>query len=364
MNTAKRKAKVDALMVAMKGEEPIVTIEHYTIELNKALAWYSEHSDERKLRKYAIEYFAKQKKQAEVLAINKATDFEIRQIGIICRLLSRQQQISDLHISWLDKTMRELMEKYSVPKEDAKKKTAVVINIQDRIDESAKKYAAEIDAEIDLFVLNKSSSFETKNFLLANSISAPVAKRIGEFYIPTLNEINEVLAGDDEQLVEGYSNFTKRELKKYLQFVESIIQDCQQQVQTAKAARSPRKRKPASPIKVVAKMKYMKEFAELNLKSSRPENILTSSELWVYNTKYRRIQVYKAEMDVLGVKGTTIIGFNLKDSLSYTLRKPEEFFKDLSLSKRALNSAIKKLTTKPGTPNGRINEECILLGAF
>ena len=215
-----------------------------------------------------------------------------------------------------------------------------------------------------MFVLNKSSSFETKNFLLANSISAPVAKRIGEFYIPTLNEINEVLAGDDEQLVEGYSNFTKRELKKYLQFVESIIQDCQQQVQTAKAARSPRKRKPASPIKVVAKMKYMKEFAELNLKSSRPENILTSSELWIYNTKYRRIQVYKAEMDVLGVKGTTIIGFNLKDSLSYTLRKPEEFFKDLSLSKRALNSAIKKLTTKPGTPNGRINEECILLGAF
>lgn len=108
----------------------------------------------------------------------------------------------------------------------------------------------------------------------------------------------------------------------------------------------------------------MKEFAELNLKSCRPEHILAASELWVYNTKYRRIQVYKAELDVLGVKGTTIIGFSLKDSMSYTLRKPEEFFKSASISKRALNAAIKKLTTKPSTPNGRINEECILLGAF
>ena len=364
MNTAKRKARADAIISAMKGDEPVVTIENYTVELNKALSWYTEHSDDKKRRKYAIEYFAKLGKKNEVLAINKATDFEIRQVAIICRLLSRQQHITDTHLSWLDKSVKELLYKYKIVKTEAKKPTAVVISIQDRIEETAKKYAAEIDNEIDLFVVNKSSEFNTKNFLLANSISAPVAKRIGEFYIPTLNEINEVLAGDDDQLVEGYSNFTKRELKKYLQFVESIIQDCQQQVQTAKASRAPRKRKPVSPIKVVAKMKYMKEFAELNLKSSRPESILTSSELWVYNTKYRRIQVYKAEMDVLGVKGTTVIGFSLRESLSYTLRKPEEFFKDVSLSKRALNSAIKKLTTKPSKPNGRINEECILLGAF
>jgi hypothetical protein len=108
----------------------------------------------------------------------------------------------------------------------------------------------------------------------------------------------------------------------------------------------------------------MKEFADLSLKSCRPEGILDSSELWVYNTKYRKVQVYKAEFGNLGVKGTTIIGFNVKDSLSYTLRKPEEFFKDVSIGKRALNAAIKKLKTKPSTPNGRINEECILLGAF
>ena len=68
-------------------------------------------------------------------------------------------------------------------------------------------------------------------------------------------------------------------------------------------------------------------------------------------------------MGTLGVKGTTVLGFSLKDSVSFTLRKPEEFFKGLSMGKRALNAAIKKLTTKASTPNGRINEECVLLGA-
>jgi hypothetical protein len=87
--------------------------------------------------------------------------------------------------------------------------------------------------------------------------------------------------------------------------------------------------------------------------------------VWYYNTKYRRVGVYKGEGgNPLSVKGTTIIGFDVKESQQMTLRKPEEFFKGLSLGKRALNGALKKLTTKPSAPNGRINEECILLGAF
>ncbi len=135
-------------------------------------------------------------------------------------------------------------------------------------------------------------------------------------------------------------------------------------VQTAKATRAPRKRKAVPPSKVVSKMKYMKEYAELGLKSCKPEDIITSSELWVYNTKYRKVQVYRAENGTLGVKGTTVIGFSIKDSTSLTLRKPEDFFKGLSIGKRALNAALKKLTTKPSTPNGRINQECVLLGAF
>ena len=239
-----------------------------------------------------------------------------------------------------------------------------VISIQQRMDEKAHDIAGEIDGAIDDFVLGGcKSDWSCKAYLHSKDVAAPIAKRIGEFYVGQLDELREAITGKDEQLVEGYSNFTKRELKKFAEFVEQIITDCNQMVQTAKANRAPRKRKPVPLSKQVAKVKYMKEFAELKLKSIKPEDMIGAKEVWLYNTKYRKVQVYKNESG-LAIKGTTIIGFDVTDSKSMTLRKPEEFFKGLAMGKRALTAAFKTLKTKPATPNGRINEECIILGAF
>ncbi len=370
MATSKKRLKGHAILAAQKDSirnEPPVTEENYLSQLSHALQWYTNTATEKQLRKFALEYFAKVGKKAEVIAINRATDYEIRQLAIISRLATRNQYLSDKHVAFINDTANDLVQKYKVIKEKKEEviKPTNVISIQDRIDEKARELAGEIEGAIDDFITNDcTSDFSTKNFLLANSVAATIAKRIGDMFVPTLDEIRETIDGEDKQLVEGYGNFTKRQLKAYAKFLEQIIADCQQQVQTAKANRAPRKRKATSPTKVVSKMKYMREFAEFNLKSIKPEDILASSELWVYNTKYRKVQVYRAESGTLSVKGTTILGFNVKDSMSMTLRKPEEFFKGLSMGKRALNGAIKKLTTKPSTPNGRINEECILLGAF
>ena len=370
MATAKKRMKGHALIAAnkaAKSNEPVVTQENYNTELNTALTWYTEHFNEKQLLKFALEYFVALGNKKAVLAINKASDFEVRQLGIICRLASREQYLEDRHTKFISETADTLISKYSkekvVVKADAKP-AAPVVSIQDRIEEKARELAGEIEGAIDEFITNKKSDFSAKNYLLAQAASAPVAKRIGEFYIRTYNELADAINGEDEQLIEGYSNFTKRELKAFHKFVGVIIDDCEQMVQTAKATRAPRKRKAVPPSKVVSKMKYMKEFAELNLKSCKPEDILSATELWVYNTKYRKVQVYKADIGTLSVKGTSILGFSVKDSTSLTLRKPEEFFKNLSLGKRALNAAIKKITTKPSTPNGRVNEECVLLGAF
>jgi hypothetical protein len=370
MAISKKRLKGHAIIAAQKDSirnEPVVTQENYAPDMTHALHWYTNTATEKQLRKFVLEYFAKLGKKAEVIAISKATDYEIRQLAIVSRLDAREQYLSEKHKQFITDTVNALMRKYKVVKE---KKAEVVqptnvISIQQRIEDKARELAGEIEGAIDDFITSKGKTeFSTKNFLLANSVAATIAKRIGEMFVPTLEEIREAIAAEDKQLVEGYSNFTKRELKAYAKFLEEIIADCQQQVQTAKASRSPRKRKATSPTKVVSKMKFMREFAELNLKSCKPEDILVSSELWVYNTKYRKVQVYRAESGTLSVKGTTILGFNVKDSISMTLRKPEEFFKGLSMGKRALNGALKKLTTKPTTPNGRINEECVLLGAF
>ncbi len=368
--TAKRKAKAHALLAsqkAAKSNEPILDVENYNLSIGQILQWYTEHTNEKQRRKYALEYFAKLNKKHEVFAINKASDYEIRVLGVLCRLDEREQNLSEGHKAKIFADVALLVAKYPHVKE--KKVAAVatnVINIQERIEEKARALAGDIEGAIDEFVLTKGkgAEFSAKSYLLAKEVSAPVAKRIGEFYVGLYNELADAINEEDEQLVEGYSNFNKRQLKAFHKFVGQIIEDCEQMVQTAKATRAPRKRKAVPPSKVVSKIKYMKEYAELGLKSCKPEDIITSSELWVYNTKYRKVQVYRAENGTLGVKGTTIIGFSIKDSTSLTLRKPEDFFKGLSIGKRALNAALKKLTTKPTTPNGRINQECVLLGAF
>jgi hypothetical protein len=357
----KRKKLEDSLTV-LRGSsgEPAISVLNYDIDIIKALNWYNANEENKTIRKYAVTYLKSLGRKDLGNVIVEAADFELRQIGMIGRLVLRNQFVSDKHLGIISKKIESLKVKYTKVKT---KKDIVVpsISIQDRIEQMALKHAGEIDEHIDTFVKTKSSDFSAKSYLLSNSISAAAAKRIGEYFRPLERELAEAIRGKDEQLVEGYSYFTKIQLKKFHEFVKGIIDDCNQQVVSAKTSRAPRKRKPVPPIKLVSRLKYMKEFPELSLKSINPTDIIGASELWVYNTKGRKISVYKGE---LSVKGSSIVGYEIAGTDSKTLRKPEEFFKGLQIGKRNLGSAFKSLTTKPSTPNGRINADCVLIGAF
>lgn len=362
---AKRQKAIDRANAIMKGVEVQLRPENYGSDLLRALNYYNVNHDDKEKKKWLISHIAQTDKKfaTELLRLD---EFHFRYAGILARLMGGGSELQEKEATYFNErinVLKELLGKIA-PVVAVKKVSATpVASIQDRIEEAVRKHAAEIDGAIDDFITTKNADFSAKNYLAANNVSSPIAKRIGEFYVRTYNELADAINEEDEQLIEGYSNFSKRELKSFHKFVGQIIDDCEQMVQTAKAARAPRKRKPVPASKLAAKVKFMKEFAELNMKSVRPEAIVGATELWVYNTKYRKLQMYKAE-GALSVKGTTVIGFDVKESKSVTLRKPEEFFKGLTIGKRPLNAAIKTVKTKPTAPNGRINEECIILGAF
>lgn len=366
VNTAKRREKTQHAERMIKGIEISLTPESYQSDLVKALNYYNINNDDKDKKKWLITHIAKTDKKLAV-ALLKLDEYQFRHAGILARLMDLGSVLQPKELDFFNQRIEFLKSQVSVKQKSQIKidnaVAKVVVSVQDRMEEKAHELAGEIEGAIDDFTINKTSEFSTKNYLLSKSVSAPVAKIIGDFYIGLSKELQQTIDGDD-QLVEGYSNFTKRELKKFLEFVDGIISDCQQQVQTAKANRAPRMRKPAPASKQVARVKYMKEFTELGLKSVNPTSIIGSSELWVYNTKNRKVTVYKAESGNLAVKGTTIIGFDIKESKTLMLRKPEEFFKGLSLGKRALGNAMKTIKTKPSVPNGRLGEDYILLGAF
>jgi hypothetical protein len=376
MNTAKRKQAIARAKQSALGSEFVLSEANYTRDLILALNYYNMNHDDKEKKKWFISHIAQVDKKLAV-ALLRVDEYHFRHAGILARLMDGGSVLNEKETNYFSERVEFLKSQTAQrqksedkqAKKDADAETAKlatnVISIQQRMEDKAHEYAGEIEGAIDDFVLaGCKSDFSTKNYLLVNQVAGPIAKRIGELFVGTAKELREAIDGEDEQLVEGYSHFNKRELKRFAEFVETIIADCQQMVQTAKANRAPRKRKEVSPTKLVSKMKFMREFAEMNLKSIKPDTIIGSSELWFYNTKYRKVGVYKAIGDTLSVKGTSIIGFDVKESKLFTLRKPEEFFKGLALGKRALNNAMKTLTTKPSAPNGRINEEIILIGAF
>ena len=179
---------------------------------------------------------------------------------------------------------------------------------------------------------------------------------------------------DDRQLLEAYEDVSDETIKKGIQAYDNIFKACDYMISIANANRKPRKKKEKSPEQLVAKMQYKKEDTKLELKSIDPAEIIYAEELWVYNTKTRKLGHYVAKtLDPRGlnrpgtglmVKGTSIKGFNEEASVQKTLRKPEKQLEEFTNSgpKKVLEfyDAIKTMGIKL---NGRINTEVLLLRA-
>jgi hypothetical protein len=347
-----------------KGDgAPVVTQDEYRTSLMKALGYYNLNMDNSERAKVVLNYLKKtNKKYYDVLS--KAPDYEFLSLGSVITILNKGEYLSDKDQKGIQDKLDSLYECYSYaqPEEVDPRPKAPVISIEKRVIDAARTASEDIDYAIDKFMHSKVWDFNTKAHLLSNNISGMVAKKIGDYYKLNVDEIDEAMAGTDEQLTEGYSFLTKTELKKFRAAIQSIVDDCAQHQVTVK---KPRAVKVKAPALVVKKLKYMFKHDLLNLKSINPADIVGAKELWVYNIKYRKLVAYVADdSDSLTVKGTTIINYSIAKSWAWTLRNPEKFFKDTQIGKRPLNAAAKALTTKPVAPNGRINEETILLGAF
>ena len=126
-------------------------------------------------------------------------------------------------------------------------------------------------------------------------------------------------------------------------------------------------RKPPAPEKVVRKLKFLREFAELGLTSVRATEIVGANQLWIYNVKTRKLGVYNASTidQQLSVKGSTVIGWDPKTSVAKTLRKPAEQLKQFADSgKVQLRTFLDKIKATEIKLNGRTNDQVILLKAI
>lgn len=164
----------------------------------------------------------------------------------------------------------------------------------------------------------------------------------------------------DDQLVEGYSHVNKPNMDKLVLWMDEFLQIMITQQQRKTPVR---RKKPQDPRKIVARLRYMQADKSLNIASVNPTTILGSTEVWVYDTKRRRLGLYMSKNPGgLHVKGTSITGYDESISYEKTLRKPEEQLKTvMSKSKKAIHEVVGKIRGKQMKVKTRINPNMLLL---
>ena len=343
----------------ISGAEPKFTGKEMTNgDMVQALNWYAINRDSKSSLKYATDYFKKNKIKVSQQALSST----VTTFGFLCRLKNNGAIFSEAQQQSFQKYLDYINNYVDVKVDDTKPKTNV-ITIQDRIDEKVREIIGDLEGSFDEFILSDYKKTFSPYALMQNRAKSIHASKIMEFYKKKRQEFDYVLNTDDKDIKEGYSNFNKPQLKKLVAICDSIISDCIKISGEVKQTRKPRKRKVKSPEQLVSKMVFCKEDNNYRLQSIDPKEVIRASQLWVFNTKNRKLGVYHAQdAQGLSVKGTSIINFAEDKSVMKTLRKPEETLPVVqNAGKVALRKVLDDIRSVEVGLTGRINKDIILL---
>jgi hypothetical protein len=358
-----KKARVtrsEAYLVNLKymGDEPVFTKPLTQTEYVRALNWYNSMCDTNDAREY-IETYLKNTNRAELVKqLKRVPDTWVPStVAWVCRLLSKGYTLPSDSAKYVEDRLKEVLLK-AVKEEKPKEEKGQVVSIQDRMRERADDIIGDIEEMID-----KGSEFSLYDWLKSKEIPAMYCTQIIARYTPWLGEMIEAAEGDDDQLKEGYSSYSKKELNQRIEFLNNIISDAERYANVTKKTRAPRKPRAVSTEKKLKNFKYQKESNEYKIASINPEKVIGAQELWTFNTKYKTVTVLRAiDRGGLQVKGTSITNYDEKTSMTKgTGRKPEVVLEKLRNGGKIV---LKKLMDELKTDKAlqyRINENTILM---
>jgi hypothetical protein len=346
------------------------TSENRISRLGQAFPWYGYHYGKKEVKEFVIDWLARNDRQTQAREFARVPDSALTNVyGWLARMnvmgleLTEHEQLQlDEHIRLHLASCRATKEVVA-PKEDA----VVRPNIQDRLREKMMEAAAELEAMYDDMILaggKMSADFKPMAVIRGMNVAPQMVGDIANNWKQRLTELEEVLAGKDAQLAEGYGQFGKLQVRNMVKFAEQVIADCGSYVQIKKTERAPRKKKPVSAERLTQKFRYLKEFAELKLTSEPVTKLVNCQEAWMYDTKKRKLIYAVADTHVgtMTVKGTSLVGFDTTNSVQKTLRNPADQIKALLTggvaSTRKYFKDIKATEIKF---NGRGNENLVIL---
>jgi len=367
------------------GDEPFFPLqpdsERRFSTLARAFTWYNRFYNKKDAKELMCQYLDYNKRTDEAKKLRKVHESEfLTTLCWLARLTMRGLELSEKENATLQSEVSRLVKCLEEPetKESATggTKEEVVVsrpNIQDILKDKAKDAAGELEGLFDEFILGgtkPNAKLKPMDEVAKKNVMPQHISLIVDVWKRKQAEFELVQEGKDSQVIQGYAHLSKIQIRNILKFIEQVLNDLNSYISVKKAAKAPRARKAVPVEKIVAKLKYLKTFkdaaSKLDLISIHPTKLHGSSEAWVYDTAKRKLHHYIADdySKTFTVKGSTLLGFDTTKSEVKTLRKPGEQIKEVTGSKPAARKFFNEIKAVATTPNGRFNENMIILKAW
>jgi hypothetical protein len=358
-----------------------MSLDAFNNEKMRGYRYYNYHYQQKELLNNVISWMEKnQYPQKNIKIIKNTNEWKIpTPVYYLCTMMLKGMPAfhpddpERNYVNWVNNKLKEIIETYTkeniMEAPESKNTGEIQTTVQERIRENAYIIMQDLDVWLDGFIYDPDKfdpkSVNVLNYLKGKEINQFHAKTIKATYEPQKQELELFLTTGkkDPQLVEGYKSYSIAQLKSKLAAFKEIENACDMFLQEAKVNRKPRTPKSPSKEKLVSKLNYKQNDSQYKIVSIKPQEILNAKELWVFNTKTRKLGVFVAEEHrELSIKGTTIINFDEKLSIAKTLRKPEEQLKEfMSLTKSKQRKFFNEIKSVDTLMTGRISDDIILL---
>lgn len=358
------------------GREPVwdteralaMTQEEFDHHLRKAFTYYNYFYSAKDLKKYVTDWMKDHYSKSDVSRFIRSSD---RLLPItVCSLIKAHKQgmpLRDKELRYVQDRLYEIINSDIPDEVVSEQKTvapAAIKTIQDRLNEKTSEHLAHFEGLYDEVVTGGTADPKAYDYLVSNAVPQSQIKKFEELFMARKTELGEALGKADEQIAEAYRHYKAADYKRHHAFIQNILDALDQYRNVKKATKKARVKRAPNKEKVVGKLKYMKEEKTLKLVSINPVDIIGSQELWCYNTKTRKLYKYVADSVTgpLGIKGTSLTGYNESASIGKTLRKPEEKLKEFAKAgKIQLRKFLEDIKATETLGNGRLNSDTVLL---
>lgn len=348
------------------------------IKMINAMNWLNYVVDNKDNRKFLEEWIKIKRVDTstqDLELLNKTSDRYIR--PTYCYLArihvqgfpltdEEQQKIWEHIVESAAKSGANKEEEVVVPEKSAEPK----IGVQERIAAQVDNVVGEIEEVISNLLRGKQTETDFSKIPGTEKFSAVHHKKLADAVQVLLKEYTNIKearnskSDNDEiqQIKESYSFVSAKNIKATVQFLEEVYATSAKLALIRKVNKL-RKKRPVDKNKLVSKFKFLPKFDEFKLQSLQPVNALGVNEVWMYNTRTRKLGCYKAEFTgSLMIKGSSFIGFNTNTSVQKTLRKPEKQLAEFqSLAKNQINKWFNNIRSTEHRLNGRSNEHSLLM---